>query len=393
MATAKKNLKATWVATVTNLDWPSVSSLAITDEAARVNTQKEELTRILDDLVAMKMNAVIFQVVPCADAFYASDLLPWSKYLTGTLGKNPGFDPLAYAVEQAHARHIELHAWVNPYRVSMNTSDATIEELNNSSSDSPASVFKLHPEWTGTSAKRFVLNPGIPEVQAWVSRIVEEIVTRYDVDAIQFDDYFYYESADSMLNDDATYQTYNTTFTTKADWRRNNTYSLVDACHKKIAAVNTDVLFGISPAGVWRNKSNDPLGSDTQAGASNYDFAYADTRKWVIDGIIDYIAPQVYWPFAREVARYDVITQWWADTVRGTGTALYIGMALYKVGTASAAEPDWTVEGGVPEMTRQLDLNDSLAEVSGCMFFRHIFLRASQTQQVVDYLKRRWAEV
>lgn len=177
VATANKNLKATWVATVTNLDWPSVSSLAITDEAARVSAQKEELTGILDDIAAMKMNAVIFQVVPCADAFYASDLLPWSKYLTGTLGKNPGFDPLAYAVEQAHARHIELHAWVNPYRVSMNTSDATIEELNNSSSDSPASVFKRHPEWTGTSAKRFVLDPGIPEVQAWVSSIVEEIVT------------------------------------------------------------------------------------------------------------------------------------------------------------------------------------------------------------------------
>ncbi|MFA0940971.1 family 10 glycosylhydrolase, partial [Pseudomonas tremae] len=125
----------------------------------------------------------------------------------------------------------------------------------------------------------------------------------------------------------------------------------------------------------------------------NYDFAYADTRKWVIDGIIDYIAPQVYWSFAREVARYDVITQWWADTVRGTGTALYVCMALYKVGAASAAEPDWTVEAGVPEMTRQLDLNDSLAEVSGCMLFRHMFLRASQTQQVVDYLKLRWADV
>ncbi len=345
MATANKNLKATWVATVTNLDWPSVSSVAITDEAARVSKQKEELTGILDEIVAMKMNAIIFQVVPCADAFYASDLLPWSKYLTGTLGKNPGFDPLAYAIEQAHARNIELHAWVNPYRLSMNASDATIEELNNSSSDSPASVFKTHPEWTGTAANRFVLNPGIPEVQTWVSSIVEEIVTTYDVDAIQFDDYFYNETANSLLQDDATYQKYNTNFTTKADWRRNNTYSLVDTCHKKIAAVKADVLFGVSPAGVWRNKSDDPLGSDTQAGASNYDFAYADTRKWVIDGIIDYIAPQVYWPFAREVARYDVITQWWADTVSGTGTALYIGMALYKVGTASETEPDWTVEG------------------------------------------------
>lgn len=386
-----RKMRATWVSSVINLDWPSASSLTIRDDAARIKRQKEELTGILDDIVAMNMNAVIFQVVPCADALYASDLLPWSKYLTGTLGKNPGFDPLAWAVEQAHARNIELHAWVNPYRISMNTRDATVDELNNSSPDSAPSVYRTHPEWTGVAYKRFVLDPGIPEVQAWVTGIVEEIVTRYDVDGIQFDDYFYYESADSPLDDDATWQKYGQGFTTKGDWRRSNTYSLVDACHRRIKAIKPDVSFGVSPAGVWRNRADDPLGSDTQAGAPNYDSAYADTRKWVLDGIIDYIAPQVYWPFARNVARYDVITRWWADTVRGTGTALYIGMALYKVGTPSAAEPDWTAEGGVPEITRQLDLNDSLTDVGGCMLFRHVFLRESQTQQVVEYLKARLA--
>lgn len=131
---------------------------------------------------------------------------------------------------------------------------------------------------------------------------------------------------------------------------------------------------------MWRNKADDLQGADTQAGAPNYDSAYADTRKWVLDGIIDYIAPQVYWPFARKVARYDVITRWWADTVRGTGTRLYIDIALYKVGAPSAAEPDWTVEGGLPEITRQLDLNDSLTDVGGCMLFRHMFLREPQTR-------------
>lgn len=202
------NMRATWVSSVINLDWPSASSLTIQDDAARVKRQKEELISILDDIVAMNMNAVIFQVVPCADALYASDLLPWSKYLTGTLGKNPGFDPLARAVEQAHARNIERHAWVNPYRISMNIRSATVDELNNSSPDSAPSVYRTHPEWTGVAYNHFVLDPAIPEVQAWVTGIVEEIVTRYDVDGIQFDDYFYYESADSLLGDDATWQKY-----------------------------------------------------------------------------------------------------------------------------------------------------------------------------------------
>lgn len=383
-------MRSTWVCSVINLDWPSASSRTIRDDASRIKRQKEEMINIFNDIVAMNMNAVIFQVVPCADALYASDLLPWSKYLTGTLGKNPGFDPLAWAIEQAHVRNIELHAWVNPYRISMDTRNTTVDELNNSSSDSAPSVYRAHPEWTGVAYNRYVLDPGIPEVQSWVTGIVEEIVTRYNVDGIQFDDYFYYESADSPLDDDATWHKYGLGFTTKGDWRRNNTYSLVEACHRRIKVINPGVSFGVSPAGVWRNKADDPLGSDTQAGAPNYDSAYADTRKWVTEGIIDYIAPQVYWPFARKVARYDVITRWWADTVRGTGTKLYIGMALYKVGTPSTVEPDWTIEDGVPEITRQLDLNDSLTEVNGCMFFRHMSLRESQTKHVVEYLKARW---
>ncbi|UIA85732.1 family 10 glycosylhydrolase [Erwinia tracheiphila] len=161
----------------------------------------------------------------------------------------------------------------------------------------------------------------------------------------------------------------------------------MDACHWRIKAIKP----GVRPARVWRNRVDDPLGSDMQAGAPNYDSVYADTQKWVPDGIIDYIVPQVYWPFARKVARYNVITRWWADTIRGTVTALYICMVLYKVGIPSAAEPDWTVEGGVPEITRQFDRNDSLNDVDGCMLFRHMFLREPQTQQAVEYLKARRA--
>lgn len=154
-----RKMRATWVSGVINLDWPSASSLTIRDDVERIKWQKEELTGILDDIVAMNMNAVIFQVVPCADVLYASDLLPWSKYLTGTLGKNPGFDRLAWAVEQAHTRNIELHARVNPYRLSMNTRDATVDELNNSFPDSASGVYRTHPEWTRVDYNRFALAP------------------------------------------------------------------------------------------------------------------------------------------------------------------------------------------------------------------------------------------
>lgn len=152
-----RKMRATWVSSVINLDWPSASSPTFLDNTERIKRQKEELISILDDIVAMNMNAVIFPVVPCADALYASDLLPRSKYLTGTLGKNPGFDPLTWAVEQAHARNIELQAWLNPYRISMNTRDATVDELNNSSPDSAPSVYRTHPEWTRVAYNRFVL--------------------------------------------------------------------------------------------------------------------------------------------------------------------------------------------------------------------------------------------
>ncbi|QUG74820.1 family 10 glycosylhydrolase [Erwinia sp. E602] len=386
----KKEIKATWISSVLNLDWPSSASLKISNTEERIKKQQQELISILDDVVSLNMNAVILQVVPCSDALYRSERLPWSKYLTGTLGKNPGYDPLAFAVEQAHMRNIELHAWVNPYRIAMNDSDATREELDNASTDSPSSVFKTHPEWTGVANARFVLNPGIPDVQAWVVSIVEEIANNYCVDGIQFDDYFYYESKTSALNDDSTWLKYNNGFATKGDWRRNNTYALVKACQKVIKNSKPDIQFGISPAGVWRNKSDDPRGSETRAGLTNYDSAYADTRKWVTDGLIDYIAPQIYWTFALKVAQYEIITRWWADTVRNTGTALFIGMALYKVGIPSKTEPDWAVNGGVPEITRQLDLNDCLDEVSGCMLFRSGFLKEKQTKSVVNYIRERW---
>ncbi|EFL92327.1 Tim barrel glycosyl hydrolase superfamily hypothetical protein [Candidatus Regiella insecticola LSR1] len=381
------HLRASWIATVLQLDWPKSTPIFTAD---RIATQKKELIAILDEAVNMGMNAIIFQVKPNADAFYRSNILPWSTYLTGTLGKDPGYDPLDFIIKEAHKRNLKLHAWLNPYRVSMDTSKETIHMLENTPPEAPKSVYSRHQDWIGIAWDRFVLDPGIPAVRFWIEEVVTELVSNYDIDCIHFDDYFYAESTDSLLNDEKTYLAYGTAFSNKADWRRNNTYLLIKQLSKKIKALKPHVEFGISPAGVWRNKKDDLSVSDTQVGHPNYDAAYADTRRWVQEELIDYIAPQIYWPLARKVASYDVIAKWWANVVRPTKTRLYIGMALYKVGKYDALEPDWSIDGGVPEIKRQLDLNESIPEIQGSILFRQGSLQEPETQKVAEYIKKRW---
>ena len=383
---------ASWVATVLNLDWPSRASTQIENDSERVKLQKQELVRMFDEATEHGINAVIFQVSPAADAFYKSDYLPWSSYLTGTLGKDPGFDPLRFAIAEAHKRGIELHAWLNPYRVSMDVRPATRKELKSSSNDSPQSVYKTRPEWVGISADRYVLDPGIPAVRQWVSNITAEVVQKYDVDGIQFDDYFYYETQGSPLKDDKTYKRFGTKFASKYDWRRYNTYTLVQEISDRIKTIKPHVRFGISPGGVWRNQADDPRGSATRAGKTNYDGDFADTRAWIKDGLIDYIAPQVYWSSGRKDVPYGPIVRWWADTVRGTKTDLYIGMALYRAGSSSKSEPEWLEGNGVDEIKRQLVLNNSIPEVKGSILFRQGFLADPKLKSVSAYLKKSWGK-
>lgn len=218
--------------------------------------------------------------------------------MTGKIGENPGYDPLQFMLDEAHKRGMKVHAWFNPYRVSVNTKPGTIRELNSTLAQQPASVYVQHRDWIRTSGDRFVLDPGIPEVQDWITSIVAEVVSRYPVDGVQFDDYFYTESPGSRLNDNETYRKYGGAFASKADWRRNNTQQLIAKVSHTIKSIKPEVEFGVSPAGVWRNRSHDPLGSDTR-GAAAYDESYADTRRWVEQGLLDYIAPQIYWPFSR----------------------------------------------------------------------------------------------
>lgn len=391
MPLPSSTLRATWIASAFNLDWPSAASSAIQDPVERAREQLLELDRIIEESLSLGLTCLVFQVKPCADALYRSSLLPWSPVLARQHGGDPGFDPLAELLARAHAAGLQVHAWLNPYRVSMNVLPTTIDMLRQVPEGSPASVFVQHPEWIREAGGRLMLDPGEPGVIDWLVAVVQELAERYAVDGIQFDDYFYAETPASPLADGPTFARDGRGFRDKADWRRDNTLRMVMAVRDMLRVSAPGVRFGISPAGVWRNRSDDPQGSETQAGAPNYDVAFADTRRWVKEGLIDYIVPQIYWPFARSVARYDVILRWWADTARGTGVDVYAGMALYKVGTDLPAEPDWQVEEGVPEFTRQLDLNDALPEVGGCMMFRHTLFRPVEKQAVRRMLQQRWA--
>lgn len=378
----KRELRGTWISTVANLDWPSVDVRKITNDAERVRKSKEELIAILDTVVQMNMNAVFFQVSPEADAFYQSDIVPWSRYLTGTFGKDPGFDPLAFAIEEAHKRNLEFHAWFNPYRVTVDTKDSTKASLN-----IKKSVYKEHPEWIKTSMSRFVVDPGIPEARAWVIARVMEVVNKYDVDGVHFDDYFYYEKTVGELNDQDTYQKYNKgQFSNIGDFRRNNTYLLVSELSKEIRKAKSWVKFGISPAGIWGNKKDGLAeGSNTEASSTNYNNCFADTRKWVMDEIIDYIAPQIYFSFGYSRAAYGELATWWSDVCRGKNVHLYIGLALYKINDST--DKYFTSENGVPEFRRQLKFNTSKPEIKGDIMFRTLNLKDSGKQPVVNTMK------
>lgn len=382
-------MRGIWLSTVSRLDWPPRASVNVTNARSRIPLQQQALIAKLDNLKRLGINTVFFQVKPDGSALWASQILPWSDTLTGTLGANPGYDPLQFMLQEAHKRGMKVHAWFNPYRVTTNTRPATLAALRQTASQPLPSVYLQHPEWIRTAANRLVLDPGIPQVRDWITQVVTEVVARYPVDGVQFDDYFYTETADSRLNDSLSWQRYGQGFATKADWRRHNTQQLIAQVSRAIKQTRAQAEFGVSPAGVWRNRSFDPAGSDTR-GAAAYDESYADTRQWVQQGLLDYIAPQIYWPFARDAARYDVLTRWWADVVGPTHTRLYIGVAFYKVGEMSRTEPDWSAAGGVPELKKQLDLNETLPGVDGTILFREDYLNQPQTQQAVNYLETRW---
>lgn len=387
MPEIKRHLRGVWISTVLNLDWPSVETRDLKNESERIQKCKEELVDILDRAVSMNMNAVFFQVSPEGDALYSSDIVPWSRYLTGKYVLDPGFDPLAFVIEEAHRRNLELHAWFNPYRVSMSADSDTKKSLAVSKS-----VYSEHPEWVKSAAGRFVVDPGIPEARKWVFERVMEVVRRYDIDGVHFDDYFYYEGTQSRLNDNATYLKYNQNqFTNIGDFRRNNTYMLIKEVSEAIRQEKPWVKFGISPSGVWADKSEEhPDGSNTSAGYTNYDTSFADTKKWVEEELIDYIAPQIYYSFGNSRAPYGEIALWWSEVVKGKNVHLYIGQALYKINDDT--DKFFKGQNAITEFSNQLKFNGYHSEISGSIFFRAKNLTDERKQQAIAAVKNElWA--
>ncbi|WP_274653144.1 family 10 glycosylhydrolase [Paenibacillus humicola] len=341
------SLRGAWVSTVFNLDWPSAPSYG------NPQRQEQEFDSLLDDLQGMGLNAVFVQVRSVGDALYPSSLVPWSKFLTGTQGKDPGYDPLAFMIAETHKRGMQFHAWFNPFRANTDTSTDKL---------APNQVAKLHPDWIVASGGALYINPGIPAARQQIIDAIMEVVARYDIDGVHLDDYFY--PTNGTFGDDAAYQTYNAgRFSNKGDWRRDNINQFVQKLGESIHSLKPAVKFGISPFGVWRNKSADPTGSDTKAGVTSYDDMYADVRTWIRSGWIDYVMPQIYWSLSFGAARYDTLVDWWANEVKGTGVSLYIGHSPYKLGTAEAGWQD------AHEIINQLAYNKLHPEVAGDVFY------------------------
>ncbi|WP_449289327.1 glycoside hydrolase family 10 protein [Nocardiopsis halotolerans] len=342
----KREMRGSWLTTVGNIDWPSEPGLSEEE-------QKDELHQRLDEAVELGLNTVFLHVRPTADAFYESDLEPWSRYLTGEQGGDPGYDPLEHAVEEAHARGLELHAWFNPYRVGM---DSDIAEL---AEDHPV---KEHPDWMIRHGGQGYLDPGNPEVQEWVTRVVMDVVERYDVDGVHFDDFFYPYPVEGAgeFDDDESWEEHGGDFEDRNDWRRDNVNDFVSGVHERIEETKPWVRFGISPFGIWRNAESDPAGSPT-SGLESYEAQHADSRAWVREGMVDYIVPQLYWERGFDVAGYEELTDWWAEQVEDTDVDLYIGQGAYRVG-----DRGWTDEDA---LTRQLDYSSGNPQVDGDVYF------------------------
>jgi uncharacterized lipoprotein YddW (UPF0748 family) len=337
--------RAAWIATVQNIDWPSKPGLAVAD-------QQREYRTLLDDVQRHGLNTVIVQVRPTADALWPSPYEPWSHWLTGEQGKDPGYDPLAFLVEETHARGMKFHAWFNPFRVSRQADPAQLV---------PGHPARRHPDRVFAYGGQLYYDPGEPAVREFVTDVVLDAATRYAIDGVHFDDYFYpYPVDGEQIPDAETFAAHGSGFTDVGDWRRHNVDELVKGVSERLSALNRGIGFGISPFGIWRNKAQDPRGSAT-TGTQSYDTTYADSYTWVREGWVDYIVPQIYWEIGHPAADYAALVPWWAGAVAGTRVQLYIGQAAYKVG----GSPAW----GEGELTAHLTLDREHPEVRGDVYF------------------------
>lgn len=343
----KREFRGVWIASVTNIDWPSKEGLT-------VDQQKQELISILNQHKANGINAIVLQIRPTADALYAKSRELWSHWLMGKQGLKPadGYDPLQFAIKEAHGRGMELHAWFNPYRATMSANSVTASDH----------ITKTKPELFYTYGGQKLFDPGLPENREYITQVILDVVKEYDIDGVHFDDYFYpYRIAGQVIKDSATFAKYPNGFTKIDDWRRNNVDLLVKMVSDSVHHYKKYVKFGISPFGIWRNYREDTLGSKTN-GLSNYGELYADSRKWIKEGWVDYINPQIYFAFNRTAAPFGVLLDWWAKNT--FGRHLYIGQAAYLVNVSR--EQAWRTPSEIPNQIRAIRAND---KVQGSVFF------------------------
>ncbi|MEW6512253.1 MAG: family 10 glycosylhydrolase [Bacteroidota bacterium] len=338
----KREFRAAWVATVVNLDWPSSNSLT-------VQNQKDQLVSVFSALKANGISAVIFQVRPECDALYDSPYEPWSYWLTGVQGSppNPYYDPLTFAVDEAHKRGMELHAWFNPYRA---------ERTAGSYPTAASHVTNVHPEWVIQIGTLKFLDPGLPAVREYDARVIADVVRRYDVDGIHMDDYFYPYSPNQITTQDAsTFANYPRGFTDIGNWRRDNINLLLRMIRDSVQAIKPFVKFGMSPFGIWKNGV--PPGT---TGMDAYSTIYCDAIAWLHEGSIDYLTPQLYWAFGGG-QDYAKLMPWWADSVSANGRHFYPGQAAYRIN-----DNNWAAT----ELPNQIALNRANPKTGGSVFFR-----------------------
>ena len=434
----KHHLRAAWIATVLNIDWPSVEARGTTP--AHVDLQKYELRQRFNEIADLGFNAVIFQISPTGDAFFRSSVSPWSAWLTGETNftgvlldsQGNEFDPLEYAIRLARARNIEFHAWLNPYRIShvlvnyggiilSSTGEyvTSLDEIRQEWSQIPGTAFYLFGDYVKIGENRYVVDPAAPGVRDWIVSRVLEVVNNYDIDAIHFDDYFYPEGF--YISD--TFARYNTpeynwisgaqfpdTAGGRADWRRENTEMMIRDVGAAIRETAPWVKFGISPGGVWKSAAegntgldgggyNAGTGSASTTTWSNYHSSFADTRRWVIENLIDYLTPQLYWEWSHNTAPYGVIAEWWARLFYDfgphgqllnsqgshTNAQLFIGVGLYRMDNydryrAVNVPPKWrNTPGyeyeGMRTLLRQEAYNIGHPNISGSMYFTQNHMR------------------
>lgn len=349
-AQPKYEFRGVWIATVDNIDWP-VKGMVTAD------SQKTEFSRQLDLHKKNGMNAVIVQVRPAADAFYPSQYEPWSQWLTGIQGKppTPYYDPLQFMIEETHKRGMEFHAWCNPYRA-----DFKID----SSSIAPSHITRIHPEWFLSYGDKKYFDPANKDAQKFVESVIRDIVSRYDVDAIHMDDYFYpYRIAGLEFPDSISYLGSGTKLS-KDDWRRSNVDSIIKTISVIIKNEKPWVQFGISPFSVWRNKAQDPEGSDSNSGQNNYDDLYADILLWLRKKWIDYVAPQLYFEIGNSRVAFEKMLDWWNRHTYGRH--LYIGMGIYRAAGDLPLNSPWKNPKELPEQIRLLR---KYPNVQGSIYF------------------------